>query len=181
MAALLRVALLALCTLLLSACFVSETPLIAETDSVTPIAPGTYRSADESASSGEEGIVTVEGTKTILSDKDDSGDVYLMRKVRGDYYVMMELPKDKDDGYIYMLVRVSSSSFISFDFSDYCEALQTLAQAQGVSIESYGVARVEDGDSASCYFTKFGDLARAFETLLDNAAFHSYEVFTRVP
>lgn len=148
----------------LSGCFVSEKPLIAEADSVTPVTPGRYVNA--SMDEGTYALVTVNGNVTVLSSSDDKGNAeemaFLMRNLRNDYYIVM----DRDDS-SYTLVRVHDGSVEEYDAGQYCRKLHAVAKKRGVDMASFGVVNEQKEDTSICTFDNYDKLTGAFATLLD--------------
>jgi hypothetical protein len=92
----------------LSGCLWSDEPLIGATDSVTPIAAGTYAMPDEP---GDEFTVTHLGTITRFAEDGDTSDLWIRDLDRG-YYIAME--QDDDDDYSYALMRVDDRGFTAY-------------------------------------------------------------------
>ena len=163
--------LLALCALVLSACFASDKPLIDEATSVTPLKPGDYVASETKPNDGDQPTkvrVSVEGSTTVFSspDKsDDKPDKMFMRKVRGDYYVMLDA---SDTSYMYVLVKLEGGGMLMYNFTDACKMLEGIASAKKKALSDYGVVRVDkQSDSDTCYFSRFEDLAKASRALID--------------
>ncbi len=163
--------LLTVSALALSACFASDEPLIDEATSVAPLAPGDYVASETKPAKGDKPNnirVSNDGNTTVLTslDKsDDKPDKVLMRKVQGDYYVMLDTG---DNSYMYMLVKVDDAGMLMYDFTDDCKTLEGIAAAKKVEISAYGVVRVDKGsESDTCYFKRFEDLVGAFKAIID--------------
>ncbi|MFZ1991927.1 MAG: hypothetical protein WAW96_19400 [Alphaproteobacteria bacterium] len=168
-------ALLALCVVILSGCFASEEPLIDESTSATPLKPGNYIATEVKREENEAPTkvkVTTEGNVTVFTsldqaDKDAAPTRVLLRKVRGNYYAMLETKSD-DKSYVYMLVQIDGSSMKTYDFASACKTLEGVAAEKKADIASYGVSRVEKGNNIdTCYFMRFKDLAKGFRAVLD--------------
>ena len=167
--------LLAFCALMLTGCFASDEPLIDEATSVTPLKPGNYTATEVRREEGDEPSkvkVTIEGNVTVLTsldkaDKDEAPTKVLLRKVRGNYYAMLEAKSD-DKSYIYMLVEIDGSGMKMYDFTTACKTLEGVAADKKTDITSYGVARVEkSADADTCYFKRFDDLAKGFKAVIE--------------
>ena len=166
--------LLAICALALSACFASEEPLIDKAASATPLKPGNYVAIDKKPGDKDPPTrlkVTTEGNATIFTNvepgDDDEPTKVLMRKVRGNYYAMLE-SKEGEKSYIYMLAEIDGAGMKMYDFTDACKTLEGIAADKRADITSYGVARVEKGaELDTCYFKRFEDLATAFKAVMD--------------
>lgn len=169
---------LALCLpLLLAGCFASDEPLIAEADSVAPIAPGRYFNPQMDDASMYV-LVTVNGTVTVLTSSDEEGraeeTAFLMRNLSGDHFIVM----DRKD-FTYSLVRVRGGAIDEYQEDKYCEKLQDIAKKRGVDIASFGVVRATADDIPICYFDDYGRLAGAFEALVEEKALEVGEAYKR--
>jgi len=162
--------------LTLAGCFVSEKPLIAEADSVTPVEPGRY--VNPSMDPDAYALVTVNGNVTVLSSSDDNGNAeemaFLMRNLRNDYFIVM----DRDDS-SYTLVRVHDGSVDEYDAGQYCKKLHAVAKKHGVDVSSFGVVNEQKEETSICYFDNYDKLAGAFATLLDEADLEIGETYKR--
>lgn len=161
----------------LSGCFVSDKPLIAEADSVTPVAPGRY--VNPSMDPGTYALVTVNGNVTVLSSSDDKGNTeemaFLMRNLRNDYYIVM----DRDDS-SYTLVRVHDGTVDEYDAGQYCKKLHALAKKRGADMASFGVVNEQQDETSICYFDNYDKLAGAFAALLDEGGLEIGETYKRI-
>ncbi len=156
--------LLGVCAFGLNACFESKLPLIAESESSTPVAPGLYLSSD-SSDAGEQFKVSVDGKATNVTELKSDGksevSSYLMRSIRDGYFVVM----DRSD-FRYGLIKIDHRQVISYDgsFIDHCTQLEELAFSRDLPLSKFGVAGL---DGTTCYFSSFSGLAKAFDALID--------------
>jgi hypothetical protein len=164
-----------LCALALSGCFASEQPLIDASTSATPLKPGNYTATEVKREENETPTkvkVTIEGNVTVLTsldqaDKDEAPTKLLLRKVRGNYYAMLESKSD-EKSFIYMLAEIDGSGMKMYDFTTACKSLEAIAAEKKADIASYGVSRVEKSSSEdTCYFKRFDDLAKGFKAVID--------------
>jgi len=165
-----------LCALVLSGCFASEQPLIDESTSATPLKPGNYIATEVKREENEKPTkvkVTIEGNITTFTslekDDDKTPTKVLLRKVRGNYFAMLEIKSD-EKSYVYMIVEIDAAGMKTFDFSTACKTLESIAAEKKVDIATFGVSRVEKGsDLDTCYFKRFEDLAASFKSILDTS------------
>ena len=172
-----RYALLWILALALSGCLLSEEPLIGETESVTPIAPGNYVSVDED---GDELVVTHSGTTTRVTDTrhpDDPDDVRFAA-LGGEYYIMMSR---YDEDYMYRLIRNEGARFTLYGVNDdECDRLRALWLSDGKTLAEVGIVSITGEENhLHCRFARYDDLARAFRALLENGGFEPDAVFAR--
>ena len=178
-------ALFGLCASLLAGCFASDTALIDDATSTTPLKPGNYTATSSKPGESEAPTkvkITTDGNLTVftsLDDKDsDAPTKVFFRKVRGDYYAMLESKAD-DKSYVYMLAEIDNGGMKMFDFTDACKTLEGVAAASHADITSLGVARVEKGaELDTCYFKSFDDLAKGFRAIIDKGPMEPVTILT---
>ena len=151
---------------LLSGCLVSEEPLIRDSDSVTPLADGTYSFVSDGAE--KQAVVSHAGAVTRITATDDDGEsetseMRMARLERG-YYVVMGL-EDGEDVYHYSLLRRERRRFTMYASERHCRRLQELWLVGGKTPADVGVV-VDGGAIPSCRFTSYERLADAFRDLL---------------
>jgi hypothetical protein len=151
----------------LSGCLVSEEPLISEADSQTPLEDGAYRYAYVQDDTEQDVVLSSSGGVTTMVAVDDVSSKTEMRmaKLRRGYFVMMS--KDDDDSaYLYWLMRVDRGRATLYSPDDNCSRLKELWLVDEKTPADVGIAAIEEGFVATCAFTRYRDVARAFRDLL---------------
>jgi hypothetical protein len=164
---------------LLSGCLVSEEPLIRDSDSVTPLADGTYTFVLD----GAEGQVVLShsGRVTRMTTFDDgSSETVEMRmaKLEHGYYVVMSR-EDGDARYQYTLMRRERRRFTLYASDHPCRRLQELWLVGGQTPADVGIDGIDGMIFPSCKFTRYEHLANAFRDLLADGNLEPYVTLER--
>jgi hypothetical protein len=162
----------------LSGCLASEEPLIGDADSVTPLADGTYAYVNDG--SERTAIVSHSGgvTRIIPVDEASEGSELRMAKIRRGYYVVMS-HEDEDDEYWYTLMRVERRRATFYKIDGNCRRLRELWVVDGKTAAEAGIAAIQGGAFETCRFTRYEDLARAFQDLLADGRLEPEMVLAR--
>ena len=171
-----RYALLSILALASSGCLLSDAPLIGETESVTPIAPGTYVSVED----GDELVVTHSSTTTRVTGTrhPDDPDDLRFAALGSEYYIVMS---KYHDAYLYRLVRNEGARFTLYGVNDdECDRLRALWLSDGKTPAEVGIVSITGEEHyLHCRFARYDDLARAFRALLENGGLEPDAVFAR--
>jgi hypothetical protein len=124
--------------------------------------------------------VSHSGGVTRIAPVDDPSDAAELRmaKLQRGYYVVMS-QEGADIEYLYWLMRVERRRATLYSTDQSCSRLQKLWLVDGKTPADVGIAAIEGRFVATCLFTRYEDLARAFRDLLADGGLEPAAVLER--
>lgn len=149
---------------LLSACFISDAPLIAPADADYPIADGTRFAVWKLDDKGERkretpahAVVTRDGANYVYTEPGEKPITGLMDDMGGGAYIVLFHDEDHPGQSIYGLLQKSGDNWRSHGIT--CPDFAKLAKAHGKSLADFHTA----DDRGNCAFSNHDDLKAAME------------------